>query len=147
MGSPKHPVIMEPCNGTESDVKNMQILANYLNEIDDLETRLQLATEVQVFDVGIECLKLLRDRERLSIYINQIPSKRHPHFRPKIETLLRNSVSVHIVSLCSYSCHRVNLCIYIYCIFLCSKSDGNKNTLFTGFLFCLMQSYGISYCY
>ena len=70
----------------------MQILANYLNEIDDLETRLQLATEVQVFDVGIECLKLLRDRERMSNYINQIPSKRHPHFRSKIEALLRNSV-------------------------------------------------------
>jgi hypothetical protein len=48
---------------------------------------------VQVFDVGLECLKLLRDRERLSSYINQIPSKRHPHFRPKIEALLRNSVS------------------------------------------------------
>ena len=73
--------------------KNMQFLANYLNEIDDLETRLQLATEVGVFDVGIESLKLLRDRERLSVYINQIPSKRHPHFRPKIEATLKNSVS------------------------------------------------------
>ena len=68
-----------------------------MNEIDDLETRLQLATEVQVFDVGLECLKLLRDRERLSSYINQIPSKRHPHFRPKIEALLRNSVSIYAI--------------------------------------------------
>ena len=70
-----------------------QILSKYLNEVDDLETRLQLATEVQVFDVGIECLKLLRDRERMIAYINQIPSKRHPHFRPKIEAALKNSVS------------------------------------------------------
>ena len=67
-------------------------MAKYLNEIDDLETRLQLATEVHVFDVGIDCLKLLRDRERMSSYINQIPAKRHPHFRPKIEALLNNTV-------------------------------------------------------
>ena len=70
-----------------------QILSKYLNEIDDLEARLALATEVHVFDVGIESLKLLRDRERLSHYINLIPAKRHPHFRSKIEALLNNSVS------------------------------------------------------
>ena len=31
-----------------------QILTKYLQEVEDLEVRLQLATEVQVFDVGIE---------------------------------------------------------------------------------------------
>ena len=70
----------------------VQILAKYLNEIDDLETRLQLATEVHVFHVGIDCLRQLRDKERMNSYINQIPAKRHPHFRPKIDALLRNSV-------------------------------------------------------
>ena len=78
----------------------VQVLGKYLNEIDDLENRFQLATEVHVFDVGIDCLKQLRDRERMSSYINQIPYKRHPHFRPKIEALLNNSVSCIVRSYC-----------------------------------------------
>ena len=36
----------------------------------------------------------------MSSYINQIPYKRHPHFRPKIEALLNNSVSCIVRSYC-----------------------------------------------
>ncbi len=71
----------------------MQVLKKYLSEVDDLELRLQLATEVGVFDMGLDCLKALKDRERLRIYINLIPTNKHWDYRPKIDALLANSVS------------------------------------------------------
>lgn len=67
------------------------ILAQYLNEVEDLESRLQLATEIHLFDVGLDTLKLLKDRDRLSAYINNIPPKMHYKYRPVIEAILRNT--------------------------------------------------------
>lgn len=107
-----------------------------MNEIDDLETRLQLATEVQVFDVGIECFRLLRDRERLANYINQIPAKRHPHFRPKIEALLKNSVSAHRDCVVAYyrgrdfSLANISLKLLLLPLLSYSKSNGNEDGLY-----------------
>jgi len=66
-------------------------LTKYLQEVEDLELRLQLATEVEVFDVGIEVLRQLKDGERLELYINQIPPSRHKKFREKIQSLLNNT--------------------------------------------------------
>ena len=71
----------------------LQILTKYLTEVDDIELRLQLATEVGVFDVGLDCLKALKDKEKLRSYINCIPTNKHWDYRPKIDALLANSVS------------------------------------------------------
>ena len=61
--------------------------------MDDIELRLQLATEVGVFHVGIDCLKALKDKERLRNYINCIPANKQWDYRRKIDDLLANSVS------------------------------------------------------
>ena len=70
-----------------------QIIAKYLNEVEDVETRLQLATDVQLYDIGLECLKQLKEHARLESYINYIPPNRQREFREKIRKLASNSVS------------------------------------------------------
>ena len=103
---------------THTHTHTHQILTKYLAEIEDIELRLQLATEVQVFDVGLECLKLLRDKERVRGYINHIPSNKHWEFRKKIETLLSNSVSSLCVCVCVCVCACVCVCVCV-CVRAC----------------------------
>lgn len=67
------------------------VLVQYLEEIDDVEVRYQLAMEVSMYDTALECLKLLKDRERLKALINHIPINKHREFRPKIDAVLANS--------------------------------------------------------
>ena len=56
--------------------------------------RYQLAMEVGTYDAALDCLKALKDRERVRGFINHIPPIKHQEFRRKIEQLLANSVSV-----------------------------------------------------
>jgi hypothetical protein len=68
-----------------------EILRRYLLAVDDFETRLCLATYTMVYDVAIETLKQMRDRERLRNYLNQIPMRKQGEYRGKIRALLDNS--------------------------------------------------------
>lgn len=77
----------------------MQILKQYLLEIDDLELRYELAMDINLFDTALECLKGLRDRERVRGLINHIPPNKHYEYRGKIEQALANSVSTVLVIL------------------------------------------------
>lgn len=65
----------------------------YLEEVDDLEARYQLAMEVGVYDTALDCLKGLKDRERVRSFINLVPPTKHYEYRGKIERILANSVS------------------------------------------------------
>ena len=65
----------------------------YITEIDIPEDRYRVATEVGLYDVGIETLRELRDRARLRTYINEIPPSKQRDYRRRIETLLSNTVS------------------------------------------------------
>ena len=65
----------------------------YLEEVDDLEVRYQLAMEVGTYDAALDTLKALKDGERVRALINHIPTNKHSEFRRKIEQLLSNSVS------------------------------------------------------
>lgn len=97
-----------------------KVLVTYLEEIDDLEERYQLAMEVLMYDAALECLKLLKDRERVETFINFIPPIKHYEFRKKIEQLLANSVSppLHLALSNSYS----TSCTH-------SKSSGSNSNL------------------
>ena len=66
----------------------------YLEEIDDLEVRYQLAMEVATYDAALDTLKALKDRERVRTFINHLPPNKHFEFRKKIDHLLANSVSL-----------------------------------------------------
>lgn len=72
----------------------LQVLVQYLEELDDLELRYELAMEVELFDCALETLKLLRDKERVREIINFIPPSKHYEFKQKIDRLVTNSVSV-----------------------------------------------------
>ena len=71
----------------------VQVLGQYLAELDDPEVRYQLAMEVGMYDIALECLKVLRDRERVKTFINFVPINKHYEFRAKVDSLLANSVS------------------------------------------------------
>ena len=47
-----------------------------------------------MYHVGVECLKQLKDKERMRGYINLIPVNKQWEYREKIESLLSNSVGV-----------------------------------------------------
>lgn len=67
------------------------VLVQYLEEVDDLEVRYQLAIEVGTYDMALECLKALKDRERVRTFVNSVPVNKHYEFRPKVDALLANS--------------------------------------------------------
>lgn len=71
-----------------------QVLVQYLQELDDLEVCYELAMDICLYDHALECLKGLRDRERVRGLINHIPPNKHFEYRRKIEQVLANSVSV-----------------------------------------------------
>ena len=72
----------------------LQEMRTYLDDIDSLEDRLRVATEVGLYDIGISTLRELKDRARLRGYINEIPPTKQREHRKRIETLLSNNVSV-----------------------------------------------------
>lgn len=51
-----------------------------------------------MYDIALECLKGLRDRERVKSFINFIPVLKHYEFRAKVDALLTNSVSSSTIS-------------------------------------------------
>lgn len=69
------------------------MLKQYLEEVDDLEVRYQLAMAVSMYDVALDSLKALKDGERVRGFINYLPPNKHHEFRKKIDQLLANSVS------------------------------------------------------
>lgn len=92
-----------------------QVLGQYLAELDDLEVRYQLAMEVGMYDTALECLKGLRDRERVKSFINFVPILKHYEFRGKVDALLANSVSTS-------TCAVIHIVLILCPI---SKSSGN----------------------
>lgn len=93
-----------------------QVLVQYLEEVDDLEIRYQLALEVNTYDTALECLKGLKDRERVRAFINCVPVNKQYEYRPKIDRILSNSVS------------NVLRWLIIWCVMSwlsCSKSSGS----------------------
>lgn len=65
----------------------------YLDEVEDIELRYQLAMETELYEPALECLKALRDKERVKAFINYVPPNKHYEYRAKIDQLLSNSVS------------------------------------------------------
>lgn len=65
----------------------------YLNEIDDSEDRYTLAMEVGLYVAALDALIVLKDRDRVSNFINSVPPVKHYEIRSKIDQALGNSVS------------------------------------------------------
>ncbi len=75
------------------------MLRQYLEEVDDLDLRYQLAMEVGMYDLALETLRTLKDGERVRAFINYLPPVKHPEFRRKVDQLLSNSVSPSNIAL------------------------------------------------
>lgn len=69
------------------------MLKQYLEEVDDLEVRYQLAMEVCMYDAALDTLKALKDGERVRGFLNYLPPVKHHEYKAKIDQLLSNSVS------------------------------------------------------